>query len=61
VKRILRLLTLQLGASLMVSVKAEMQGATAAELVAAINRTEAALREAFPEVQRLFFEPDLAD
>jgi len=61
VEQLFRLLTLQLGASLMVAVKARMKAATAAELVAAINRTEAAVRAEFPEVQWLFFEPDVAD
>jgi cation diffusion facilitator family transporter len=61
VERVLRLLTLQLGASLMVAVKAQMKGASAAELVAAVNRAEAALRAEFPEIQWLFFEPDIAD
>jgi len=61
VEQLFRLLTLQLGASLMVAVKARMKAATAAELVAAINRTEAAVRAEFPEIQWLFFEPDVAD
>ena len=61
VQKVFRLITLQLGGTLMVSVKAQMKGASAAELVASINRVEAALREAFPDVQWLFFEPDLAD
>src|SRR5207249_9735859 len=61
VEQLFRLLTLQLGASLMVAVKARMKAATAAELVAAINRTEAAVRAEFPESQWPFFEPDLAD
>lgn len=61
VTRLFRLITLQLGGTLMVSVKAQMKGASAAELVASINRVEAALRQAFPEVQWLFFEPDIAD
>jgi cation diffusion facilitator family transporter len=61
IERVLRLLTLQLGTSLMVAVKAKMKAITAAELVAAINRAEAALRAEFPEVQWLFFEPDVAD
>jgi cation diffusion facilitator family transporter len=60
-EKIFRLLTLQLGTTLMVSVKARMKGASAAELVAAINRTEKALRAEFPEIQWLFFEPDIAD
>jgi len=45
----------------MVAVKAKMRGTSAADLVAAINRAEAALRAEFPEVQWLFFEPDIAD
>ena len=61
VESVLRLLTLQLGSSLMVSVKAKMKGASAAELVEGINQTEKALRAEFPEIQWLFFEPDVAD
>jgi cation diffusion facilitator family transporter len=61
VERVLRLLTLQLGTSLMVAVKVKMKAATAAELVAGINRAEKALRAEFPEVQWLFVEPDVAD
>ncbi|MGH8726117.1 MAG: cation diffusion facilitator family transporter [Burkholderiales bacterium] len=58
---IFRLLTLQLGTSLMVAVKVKMNAATVEEMVAAINRAEAALRAEFPEIQWLFFEPDIAD
>lgn len=61
VEEIYKIITLQLGTSLMVAVKAKMQGASAAELVAAINRAEVALRAEFPEIQWLFFEPDIAD
>jgi len=61
VEKLYRVITLQLGTSLMVAVKARMKGASAAELVAAINRTEKALRAEFPEIQWLFFEPDVAD
>jgi cation diffusion facilitator family transporter len=61
VEEIYKILTLQLGTSLMVAVKAKMQGTSAADLVAAINRAEAALRAEFPEIQWLFFEPDIAD
>jgi len=61
VEKVYRVLTLQLGTSLMVSVKAKMRGASAGELVAGINRAEAALRSEFPEIQWLFFEPDIAD
>jgi cation diffusion facilitator family transporter len=61
IEKIYRLITLQLGTSLMVSVKARMKGASARELVSSINRAEAATRAEFPEVQWLFFEPDIAD
>lgn len=61
VEKIFRLLTLQLGTSLMVAVKVKMNAATVEEMVAAINRAEAALRAEFPEIQWLFFEPDIAD
>jgi len=61
VARVFSVITLQLGGSLMVAVKAHMRGESANELVASINRVEAAVREAFPDVQWLFFEPDVAD
>jgi cation diffusion facilitator family transporter len=61
VERIYRLITLQLGTSLMVSVKANIRADTARELVETINRAEAATRAEFPQVQWLFFEPDIAD
>ena len=61
VDEIYRLITLQLGTSLMVSVKARLRGSSAKELVAAMNRAEVATRAEFPEIQWLFFEPDVAD
>jgi divalent metal cation (Fe/Co/Zn/Cd) transporter len=61
VEKIYKIITMQLGTSLMVAVKARMRGESAAELVAGINSAEAALRAEFPEIQWLFFEPDLAD
>jgi cation diffusion facilitator family transporter len=61
VARVFRLITLQLGGSIMVAVKAEMRDSNAGELVASINRVEVDLRAAFPEIQWLFFEPDVAD
>jgi cation diffusion facilitator family transporter len=61
VARVFSLITLQLGGSLMVAVKAHMRGESASEVVASINRVEAALREAFPDIQWLFFEPDVAE
>jgi cation diffusion facilitator family transporter len=61
VEKVYRIITMQLGSSLMVALKAKMKARNAAELVAAINRTEAALRREFPDIQWLFFEPDIAD
>jgi cation diffusion facilitator family transporter len=61
VEKVFRLLTLQLGTSLMVAVKVKMRSATVEAMVADINRAEAALRTEFPEIQWLFFEPDVAD
>jgi cation diffusion facilitator family transporter len=61
VEKIYGMITMQLGTTLMVAVKAKMQAASAAELVAAINRAEEALRTEFPEIQWLFFEPDIRD
>jgi len=61
VEKVFRMLTLQLGASLMVSLKLKMRAVTAAELVERLNRTERALRAEFPEIQWLFVEPDVTD
>jgi cation diffusion facilitator family transporter len=53
------LLTLQLGAGIMLAVKARMaETASGDALVDAINRVEADLRSAFPALQWIFFEPD---
>jgi divalent metal cation (Fe/Co/Zn/Cd) transporter len=61
VEEIYRLLTYQLGTSFMVAVKARMKADSAKELIDSINRAEAATRAEFPEIQWLFFEPDVAD
>ena len=61
VEKVFGLLTLQLGMSVMVAVKARMSGRSADELVDAINRCEVAMRAEFPEIQWLFFEPDVKD
>jgi cation diffusion facilitator family transporter len=61
VEQVFRVLTLQLGTSLMVALKVKMKAVTAAELISRINEVEAALRIEFPEIQWLFFEPDVAD
>lgn len=62
VAEVYRMITLQLGADLMVSVKARMREETSAgNLVGDINRVEAAFREVFPQVRWMFFEPDHRD
>ncbi|CAL1241439.1 cation diffusion facilitator family transporter [Candidatus Methylocalor cossyra] len=59
---VFNLLTLQLGNDVMVAVKARMRHAAAvADLMTDINRCEAGLKAAFPEVRWVFFEPDLDD
>lgn len=62
VGEVFNLLSLQMGADVMVAVKVRM-GVTAGarDLVANINRTEALFRQQFPQVQWLFFEPDVKD
>jgi len=62
IAEVYRLITFQLGASLMVSVKARMrERGSVTAMVASINRVEKAMRAAFPEIQWLFFEPDVKD
>ena len=62
VSEIYSLLTLQMGDGIMLAVKARMaETASAATMLAAINRVEADLRVAFPAVQWCFFEPDTRD
>jgi cation diffusion facilitator family transporter len=62
VQHILNLMTVQLGADVVVAVKAYMKPQpTTSELVAAINRCEVAIRDHFPNVRWIFFEPDEHD
>jgi len=60
VVRVIDLLTLHMGADVMVAVKAEMHeaGSTRA-LVDEINAVEAAFRVRFPQTSWVFFEPDV--
>ena len=60
VAEIFSLITLQLGNDILVSVQARLRdpAASTAENIARINATEAALRQAFPDVRWCFFEPD---
>ncbi len=62
VAQLYSVITQQLGSDVMVAVKARMQplGSDVA-LVEAINLVERGLREAFPQVRWVFFEPDLRD
>ena len=62
VEKLLNLLTLHMGGDVLVAIKARMreQGSQEA-LIQAINASEKAFAERFPEVQWIFFEPDVAD
>jgi len=60
VKKILRLITLQWGDHVVVAVQAEMASMASADgLVAAINRVEDSVQQAFPQARWVFFEPDV--
>jgi len=62
IDQVFNLLTLQLGNDVMVAVKAKMANVDSAEsLIKAINRCEAELKQSFPQVLWLFFEPDIED
>ena len=62
IDRLFNLVTLQMGNDVMVAVKAKMTTPIdTAELLANINRCEAAFSQAFPQVMWLFFEPDISD
>jgi cation diffusion facilitator family transporter len=62
VEEIFNLITVQLGPRIMVAVKAKMTKVeTADELINNINKCEAALRENHPDIQWIFFEPDVTN
>jgi divalent metal cation (Fe/Co/Zn/Cd) transporter len=62
VAQLYNLLTQQLGGDIMVAVKARMTPQQSdVALIEAINRVEKRLREHFPQVRWIFFEPDLQD
>ncbi|WP_269531678.1 cation diffusion facilitator family transporter [Chitinimonas sp. BJYL2] len=61
VVRVFNLLALPMGAGLMVAVKADIRAESPTELVEEINRLEADIRAAFPQVRWLFVAPDKAD
>jgi cation diffusion facilitator family transporter len=59
VAEVFHLITLHMGSEVMVAVKARMRETQdAARLVEDVNRVEAEVRRAFPDVEWLFFEPD---
>jgi len=59
IERIFNLITLQLGASIMVAIKAKMTKVnTVEQLITNINKCEAALKKENPAIQWVFFEPD---
>ena len=60
VEHVIDLLTLHMGADVMVAVKAKMRPHSSTdELAEAINRIEVVFKERFPQVRWVFFEPDL--
>jgi divalent metal cation (Fe/Co/Zn/Cd) transporter len=59
VAELFNLITLQLGDKILLAVKARMrESRDAPRLIGDVNRLEADLRRAFPQIQWLFFEPD---
>lgn len=59
IDKVLNIITLQLGQTLMVSVKAKMKEQNdVTTLIHDINRCEKGLKSRFPDVQWSFFEPD---
>lgn len=62
IAEVLNLITLQMGADVMVAVKARMQpSADNQTLIEAINTVEAAMKVEFGDVRWSFFEPDFVD
>ena len=60
IDEVMNLITIQHGDDVVIALKARMkEKASATALIDAINRCERALREAFPQVRWLFFEPDV--
>ncbi|HXS52338.1 MAG TPA: cation diffusion facilitator family transporter [Usitatibacter sp.] len=62
VEAVLELLTLHMGAEVMVAVKARMrEHSSQAALIEAINDAEASFKARFPQARWIFFEPDVRD
>jgi cation diffusion facilitator family transporter len=62
VAELFHLITLHMGDQLMLAVKARMRETqVASRLIEDVNRVEVALRQAFPQIEWVFFEPDDRD
>ncbi len=62
IEKVLNLITLQMGAQIMVAVKARMKAVDSADqLIRNINSCEAELKKHNPSVNWVFFEPDFED
>ncbi|MEO5626609.1 MAG: cation diffusion facilitator family transporter [Dokdonella sp.] len=62
IARVFNLITLQLGADVMVAIKAEMSRDLSTKgVVDSINAVEKDMKARFPEIRWSFFEPDVAD
>ena len=62
VDKVLNVVSLQMGTDIMLATKARMaRQSSDLELIHAINRVEAAMKEAFPQLRWSFFEPDVDD
>ena len=62
VRKVLKLVTLQMGSDVMVAIKAQIDPQGGEDrLIEAINRAEVAFKDKFPQVAFLFFEPDFRD
>ena len=62
VDKVLNMVTLQMGADVMVAIKARMKSmGSETKLIEAVNRAEVAFKQKFPQVAFLFFEPDVSD
>jgi cation diffusion facilitator family transporter len=60
--KVLNLITLQLGPQIMVAVKAKMKKVDSADqLINNINKCESELRKKNPDIQWVFFEPDIKE
>ncbi|HUP92497.1 MAG TPA: cation diffusion facilitator family transporter [Solimonas sp.] len=62
VAAVLNVITLHFGDDLMVAVKARMsESRSCGQLAGAINAVEAGLKQRYPQVKWIFFEPDVVD